>query len=115
MNGVIKSVNLTTENQGAGGRSCADLRVTSFAATNTAMFSQSQLAAAGSVNSKAHIETDEAFVERSMPLWKRGLDLALIALFSPGLVIVGSAVALLVKIGSPGPLFFRQRRVGYKG
>ncbi len=115
MNGVIKSVNLTTENQGAGGRSCADLRVTSFAATNAVTLSQSHLAAVRSVNSKADIETDEAFVERSMPLWKRGLDLALIALFSPGLVIVGSAVALLVKIGSPGPLFFRQRRVGYKG
>jgi lipopolysaccharide/colanic/teichoic acid biosynthesis glycosyltransferase len=49
------------------------------------------------------------------PVWKRVLDLTLILLVCPGLVLVGGLVALLVKLGSPGPLFFRQRRVGYQG
>ena len=50
-----------------------------------------------------------------LPLWKRMLDLALIIAVSPGLLIVGIGAALLVICGSRGPVFFRQRRVGYKG
>jgi lipopolysaccharide/colanic/teichoic acid biosynthesis glycosyltransferase len=51
----------------------------------------------------------------SMPRWKRVLDFAIIAAFLPGVVIVGTAVAVVVKCGSRGPIFFRQRRVGHKG
>jgi lipopolysaccharide/colanic/teichoic acid biosynthesis glycosyltransferase len=43
------------------------------------------------------------------------LDLALILAVSPGLLILGACVALVVVCGSRGPVFFRQRRVGYKG
>jgi len=43
------------------------------------------------------------------------LDLILLVLLSPALLIVGGGVALLVACGSRGPVFFRQRRVGYKG
>lgn len=50
-----------------------------------------------------------------LPLWKRGLDFCLILLVSPALLCLGTVVALLVKLGSPGPVFFRQKRVGYKG
>jgi lipopolysaccharide/colanic/teichoic acid biosynthesis glycosyltransferase len=50
-----------------------------------------------------------------LPLWKRALDFALILLFLPGLLIVGTIVALIVKFGSRGPILFRQKRVGYKG
>ncbi|MGO8925746.1 MAG: sugar transferase [Limisphaerales bacterium] len=50
-----------------------------------------------------------------LPLWKRTLDLALIVAVAPGLLILGVGVALVVICGSRGPLFFRQRRVGYKG
>jgi len=49
------------------------------------------------------------------PIWKRFLDLTLIVVLSPGLVLVGGMMALLIKLGSPGPIFFRQARVGYKG
>ena len=53
--------------------------------------------------------------QTGLPLWKRALDLILILAVSPGLLLLGGVVALLIKLGSPGPLFFQQRRVGYRG
>jgi lipopolysaccharide/colanic/teichoic acid biosynthesis glycosyltransferase len=50
-----------------------------------------------------------------LPLWKRALDLSCIALLSPGWLLVGLFVALVIKAGSRGPIFFRQQRVGFKG
>ena len=50
-----------------------------------------------------------------LPAWKRILDWVLILAIAPALLLVGGAVALLVKFGSRGPILFRQRRVGYKG
>jgi lipopolysaccharide/colanic/teichoic acid biosynthesis glycosyltransferase len=50
-----------------------------------------------------------------LPVWKRTLDLALMALCAPGLLLIGSVVALIIKCGSRGPLLFRQTRVGYRG
>ena len=47
--------------------------------------------------------------------WKRALDLTLLLVLLPGLLLVGSLIALIVKLGSSGPVFFRQKRVGYKG
>jgi len=50
-----------------------------------------------------------------VPGWKRGLDLALIVLFSPALIFLGSLVALVVRLGSRGPVLFHQKRIGHKG
>lgn len=50
-----------------------------------------------------------------LPLWKRTLDLSILFLCLPGLLLVSAAVALVIKIGSQGPLLFRQRRVGHRG
>jgi len=50
-----------------------------------------------------------------LPVWKRLLDLALIVATAPGWLIFGAGAALLVMCGSRGPIFFRQRRVGYRG
>lgn len=50
-----------------------------------------------------------------LPVWKRALDFALILSLAPALLIVGALVAFLVKIGSVGPVLFKQRRVGFKG
>jgi len=51
----------------------------------------------------------------AMPTWKRSGDLVgallLLILFSPLLVLA----ALMIKIVSSGPVFFKQRRVGYGG
>ena len=50
-----------------------------------------------------------------IPLWKRAVDIAgsvlAIILLSPLLL----AVPILIKIVSPGPIFFRQDRIGYRG
>jgi lipopolysaccharide/colanic/teichoic acid biosynthesis glycosyltransferase len=51
----------------------------------------------------------------AMPPWKRLLDivasLILITITSPLFLVA----AFLIKVGSPGPIFFRQKRVGYGG
>jgi exopolysaccharide production protein ExoY len=52
---------------------------------------------------------------RGLPAWKRILDLVLILAVAPGWLLVGAGAALVVIFGSRGPVFFRQRRVGYKG
>jgi lipopolysaccharide/colanic/teichoic acid biosynthesis glycosyltransferase len=51
----------------------------------------------------------------ALPIWKRALDVTMILLVLPGLLLVGACVALIVKLGSPGPVLFRQKRVGHKG
>ena len=50
-----------------------------------------------------------------MPLWKRALDVSVILLTAPVTLLVGVAVALIIKFGSNGPVIFKQERVGYKG
>ncbi len=49
------------------------------------------------------------------PLWKRVLDISVILLTAPITILVGAVIALIIKLGSPGPIIFRQERVGYKG
>jgi lipopolysaccharide/colanic/teichoic acid biosynthesis glycosyltransferase len=51
----------------------------------------------------------------ALPWWKRTSDLCILFLCLPGLLLVSAAIALIIKIGSPGPLLFRQRRVGLRG
>ena len=51
----------------------------------------------------------------SIPRWKRALDFCCIAITAPAWAIVGSAIYLIVKLVSPGPAFFKQERVGYRG
>lgn len=49
------------------------------------------------------------------PFWKRVLDVSLIILTAPITLLVGFAVALIIKLGSNGPIIFKQERVGHKG
>ena len=57
---------------------------------------------------------ENMFVYR-MPAWKRSLDLfgsiVLLILTSP----IFLALSLYIKLVSPGPVFFKQTRIGYKG
>lgn len=67
------------------------------------------------MNRQGKIGESIKIVNRGIPVWKRSLDLALILLVSPALLLIGAVVALVIKVGSPGPVLFRQKRVGYKG
>lgn len=49
--------------------------------------------------------------ERAM---KRALDLSLVALLAPAVIPVVAAIALLIKLESPGPCLFVQERIGRK-
>ena len=59
-------------------------------------------------------ETADARAEE-IPLWKRFLDVTCILLSMAFWLPLVILVALWVKIVSPGPIFFRQERVGYRG
>lgn len=50
-----------------------------------------------------------------IPLWKRWLDLILIAMTFPVWLSALAFVSLWIRIVSPGPLLYRQERIGYWG
>jgi lipopolysaccharide/colanic/teichoic acid biosynthesis glycosyltransferase len=57
---------------------------------------------------------DPLFVRR-MPLWKRLIDVIFSGI---GIVFISPLIlffAILIKVNSPGPVFFKQERVGYGG
>ncbi len=51
----------------------------------------------------------------ALPRWKRALDFTIIALTLPIWWPLMLLIALWVAITSPGPIFYRQPRVGFKG
>jgi lipopolysaccharide/colanic/teichoic acid biosynthesis glycosyltransferase len=60
-----------------------------------------------------NFEDAEAF--SGIPAWKRVLDVCCILLAAPVLLPVGFLIALIIKVVSPGPVLFKQERVGYRG
>jgi lipopolysaccharide/colanic/teichoic acid biosynthesis glycosyltransferase len=50
-----------------------------------------------------------------VPLWKRVFDLLLLLVTLPAWLVLGAIVALIIRLGSRGPLFFHQERVGHHG
>ena len=50
-----------------------------------------------------------------MPVSKRALDLAFCLLALPILAVATLLMTIVMKIASPGPVFFLQERVGYRG
>lgn len=50
-----------------------------------------------------------------LPGWKRALDIVCCLVALPAFLVCTFFVAVLTKILSPGPIFFRQERVGFKG
>jgi exopolysaccharide production protein ExoY len=56
-----------------------------------------------------------ASADPEIPAWKRGLDFVCILLSLPCCLPLMICIALWIKIVSPGPVFYRQERVGYRG
>lgn len=50
-----------------------------------------------------------------MPFWKRALDLFCVLLAAPLWLPAMAVLGALIKIVSPGPVLFRQERIGYLG
>lgn len=71
-----------------------------------------------SLNARAPIRSGDEVFSKSIPenaRWKRILDVILIVLILPLLIPLALLVALFIRCVSPGPVLFRQERVGYKG
>jgi lipopolysaccharide/colanic/teichoic acid biosynthesis glycosyltransferase len=49
------------------------------------------------------------------PSWQRSFDLVLAALLLVPVLVLGGLVALAVFVDSPGPVFYRSRRIGREG
>lgn len=65
-----------------------------------------------SVNA-AHLQTSTG--SEGIPWWKRTLDILCILVAMPVLTLLGLVIAAIIKIVSPGPVFFQQERIGYRG
>jgi len=50
-----------------------------------------------------------------LPGWKRAIDIVCCLAAMPALVLLTVLMALTKSLTSPGPVFFRQERVGYRG
>jgi exopolysaccharide production protein ExoY len=50
-----------------------------------------------------------------LPRWKRATDLVGAGMAFPMLAVVTFVVAIIIALTSPGPILFRQQRVGYRG
>jgi len=50
-----------------------------------------------------------------IPAWKRAIDIACCLVALPFLCLITVLMAIALKMASPGPILFRQERVGYKG
>jgi lipopolysaccharide/colanic/teichoic acid biosynthesis glycosyltransferase len=51
----------------------------------------------------------------ALPKWKRSIDLAVVALLFPIWLPIMTLVALWVAVTSPGPVFYQQPRIGFRG
>ena len=66
---------------------------------------------------RKELPTEDRSVDRSvqMPDWKRAVDIAFSLAALPVLALLTLLTTIVMKLTSPGPIFFRQERVGYRG
>ena len=69
----------------------------------------------GSVQVHPYVEAFATATSDHFPRWKRVLDLSLVFLTMWLWLPVMLVITCLIKIVSPGPAFYRQRRVGFQG
>ncbi len=51
----------------------------------------------------------------ALPVWKRAIDVTCCLLALPLLIVCALLMTIVTKLTSPGPVIFRQERVGYQG
>jgi exopolysaccharide production protein ExoY len=63
------------------------------------------------------LPTEPSFIDPSapMPAWKRMFDLACCLVALPVLAAATAGAFVVMQLASPGPVFFRQERIGYRG
>ncbi len=69
----------------------------------------------GSTPSVPSIAQRPAPQANPLPLWKRSLDLSLCLIALPFLMVGTLVMAIVTRCVSPGPIFYRQVRIGYMG
>jgi exopolysaccharide production protein ExoY len=50
-----------------------------------------------------------------VPAWMRGIDITCCVLALPALILSALFMTALTRVVSPGPIFFRQERIGFRG
>lgn len=66
-------------------------------------------------NNKSKTQQGQGAAANGLPVWKRVFDFALLLVTMPVWLPVAVVVGLAVRLGSPGPVLFKQDRVGYRG
>ncbi|MBV9274066.1 MAG: sugar transferase [Verrucomicrobia bacterium] len=61
------------------------------------------------------VSNPKSATRRGLPLWKRLLDLILVLATAPFWLVFVVAIAIWIKVVSPGSIFFFQERLGYRG
>jgi lipopolysaccharide/colanic/teichoic acid biosynthesis glycosyltransferase len=67
------------------------------------------------LNGEMMAESLAPFLGIRMPVWKQAIDISGAAVGLVLLLPLMTVIAILIKIVSPGPVFFKQKRVGYLG
>jgi lipopolysaccharide/colanic/teichoic acid biosynthesis glycosyltransferase len=63
---------------------------------------------------QSYVAADNRSDATEVPVWKRALDLTCLFLVLPGALLVMALIAAFIKTVSPGPVFFKQERVGHR-
>ena len=113
----VSSLELSASNV----RVCRDSAVEGDAKTPSSRFGNGTMALDQPVppcekNPETLVETGfTSAASAEVPSWKRILDITCILLSLPLWLPIVLLIALWIKFASPGPIFFRQERVGYRG
>ena len=92
-----------------------DLRETSRFTSMNRTPSTDRVSSADVQNSADGSEERTAGRSSRLPRWKRVLDLTLVFASFPIWLPLMMLVMILIKVGSSGPVLYRQERVGYRG
>ena len=112
--GIFSSATLSRDQNGRPIRGLGAPECFTSHSVNRTQSTASDLSANGQ---NSFSNNQESIKDRSarLPRWKRVLDLALVFASVPLWLPLMILVMILIKIGSSGPILYRQERVGYRG